>query len=178
MSKIYIMDTNILCTYLGIKGKQTLGNGDIWNKESIEEMISEIEKNNHTIALPLPMVIEAGNNIGHAKDRIGFLKLKELLEKTFDETAPWHSFNEQKIFWEEGKLKEILEKWGDLIFHEIGLGDFMVLALKDYYRLSSEGRRYEVEIWSGDEALKNYEDIEIFKSEKIKSNRVERKSRN
>lgn len=59
MNKIYIMDTNILSCHLNVKS--TVGNGDIWDKEKIQEKIEEITKEKNTIVVPLPVMIELGN---------------------------------------------------------------------------------------------------------------------
>lgn len=163
MNKLHIIDTNILCCYLQIPGKETVGSSDIWNLEKIEEKINKISENNEGIVVPLPIMIELGNHIGHEQCRDSYLRFKELIRKTIDFQAPFHAFNEQRIFWEGKALLDIVEQWGGHFYSsDAGLADILILALASYFKTNLSGRRYEVEIWSADGGLNSLSGIEFF----------------
>jgi hypothetical protein len=85
-----------------------IGNGDEWNKEKIEQKLNLLDKYGETVAIPLPMIIETSNIIGHDKDMNAGIKLIDLLNKSFNGNKPFREFNEQKLFWEDDKIKEAL----------------------------------------------------------------------
>lgn len=182
MSKLYIMDTNILCCYLKIPGKEVVGNGKQWNFETIMKKINEIEKDKGSIVIPLPVMIELGNHIGHEKDYERHGALEELIEKTIENTAPFHSFNQQRSIWKDENLKKIISEWKKYLFQDssrdesidkkkgLGLGDIFVLALASYFKTDQSGHRYDVEIWSADNGIISlqdtvfFSDIEVFET--------------
>lgn len=160
MAKVNIIDTNFLLCYLEVPGKKTIANGFDWDSESIAEMIKECQKNCETIVIPLPMMIEAGNIIGHEKAKKSCEGLIEMINNTFESEAPWHSFHEQKCFWESETLSLALSKWKEQINAKIGLGDFLLLLLKDYYL--NKMRHSEVTIWTGDVAVEAFDNFPIM----------------
>lgn len=174
MSKLYIMDTNILCCYLKIPGKEVVGSGKQWDFEKINEKISEIEKGKDSIVIPLPVMIELGNHIGHEKNYEKHGALEDLIEKTIENTAPFHSFNQQKNIWKDENLKKIISEWKKYLFQDssrdessdkkkgLGLGDIFVLALASYFKTDQSGHRYNVEIWSADNGIISLKDTIFF----------------
>ncbi len=96
------------------------------------------------------------------------IKLIDLLNKSFNGNKPFREFNEQKLFWEDDKIKEALNNWKDYIYNELGLGDFLVLLLKEFY---IQKMKFEVEILTGDKALKSFGGTTVFKFEESKGNR-------
>ncbi|MGL5934943.1 MAG: hypothetical protein ACRCZI_04895 [Cetobacterium sp.] len=177
MNKLHIVDTNILCCYLQIPGKETVGSSKEWTLEKIEQKIEQIHKNAEGIVIPLPMMIELGNHIGHGQYRSSYSRLKELIKKTIDFKAPFHAFNEQQVFWQGNGLLNIVERWEEHFYtSNAGLGDILVLALASYFKTNLSGRRYEVEIWSADNGLNLLDGIDFF-SEKVEPVNKEEKIR-
>lgn len=176
MNKIYIMDTNILSFMLGIKKSPNsqLTIGDVYKK------IEKISNNKETIAVPLPVIVETGNQLSNkltGDKRIEVCKkFIDIIEYKFDGKSPWHSFEEQKIFWEEETLKKILRNWEKYIVHGINFGDFLIIALYDYYK---EKYSCEVELWTEDKRMvEAYKDIGLEDMPKRREVSMKRKRRN
>lgn len=68
MKKTLIIDTNVLCVWLGIPGFERCGpDHDLWTQRRVEEIIqTEIERGS-TLILPLATMIETGLHIAQAK---------------------------------------------------------------------------------------------------------------
>lgn len=174
MIKLHIIDTNILCCYLKIPGKDTLKD---WDIKKIEEKIEDISIKEEGIVIPLPMMIEIGNHIGHLQHRESYLRLSELIKKTIDLEAPFHAFNEQKIFWEGKSILHIVEEWEKHLYTtKVGLGDILILALASYFKTNLSGRRYDVDIWSADNDVNLLREIDFF-SEKLEPKKETKKTR-
>lgn len=175
MNKIYIMDTNILSCHLNVKS--TVGNGDIWDKEKIQEKIEEITKEKNTIVVPLPVMIELGNQISNDKKYNACSELINIIEKNLDEKEPWHSFNEQKIFWDENKLKNIIRNWEVQAQSGINFGDFLIVGLAAHYALRYSGKE-NVELWTADnKALEAYKNFDLQTIDKRRENSKKRNLR-
>lgn len=168
--KVYIMDTNLLLCLVESNKHGTVGNGDKWTKESLLELINGIDKIGETIAIPLPMIIESSNIIGHDTDINAGHHLIDVLNKTFNGNKPFREFAEQRLFWEDRYIKEALNHWKNYISNELGLGDFLILLLRDFY-VYKEG--FEVEILSADNDLLSLEGSNIFNFESPKGSRRE-----
>lgn len=158
--KVYIMDTNLLLCLVDSQNHGKVGNGEKWTKESLLELLKGVDSLGETIAVPLPMIIEASNLIGHDKEMLAGENLIDVLNKTFNGNRPFREFKEQSLFWEDERIKEALNHWKDYIYNELGLGDFLVLLLKDYYE---DVKNFKVEIITGDNALKSLENNKLFK---------------
>lgn len=176
MNKIYIMDTNILSFMLGIKKSP---NSQLII-EDVYKKIEEISNNKETIAVPLPVIVETGNQLSNeltGDKRIEVCKkFIDIIEYKFDGKSPWHSFEEQKIFWEEETLKKILRNWEKYIVHGINFGDFLIIALYDYYK---EKYSCEVELWTEDKRMvEAYKDIGLEDMPKRREVSIKRKRRN
>jgi|GEM_PF-4609624 len=169
--KVYIMDTNLLLCLVDSKNHGTVGSGEKWTKESLLELLEGVDSLGETVAIPLPMIIEGSNLIGHDKEIVAGENLIEILNKTFNGNRPFREFKEQSLFWEDERIKEALNHWKDYIYNELGLGDFLVLLLKDYYE---DVKNFTVEIITGDNALKSLEKTKLFKFRTKGSNRIVR----
>ena len=142
--KIHLIDTNILDCLFEVKGKSS-GCG----KKEIERKIKNITKNGEYILLPLPMLIECGNHIGYAKDVKASEKLINYFQKSLNTESPWLDFDTQNKFWDKNKLKEAMKYWDKKFVKEgIGLGDFFLILVKNYYKAIHPD--WEIEIWSND----------------------------
>lgn len=67
MKKIMIIDTNIMCVWLKVPGKETAGKDNEWNYENVSAHIDEEIKKGTQLCLPMTSVIETGNHIAHIK---------------------------------------------------------------------------------------------------------------
>lgn len=68
MKKVLIIDTSILCVYLGVPGKETCGSeSNKWNKIKVDEILKKEEEAKTTFVLPLATIIETGNHIRYLK---------------------------------------------------------------------------------------------------------------
>ena len=70
--KVYIVDSNILLCLVESNKHSIIGNGDEWNKEKIEKKLNLLDKDGETVAIPLPMMIETSNIIGHDKKEVPY----------------------------------------------------------------------------------------------------------
>ena len=70
--KVLIIDTSIMCVWIGIPGKETCGpDTDRWDKELVEAFLVEEIKEGATLVFPLASMIETGNHIAQAKTLTG-----------------------------------------------------------------------------------------------------------
>jgi len=160
MSKVLIMDTSILCVWLQIPGKSTLGEGkDSWDYERVNQKIEAEIAANSILVLPLASIIETGNHIAQsAGDRYHLaLSFAELMRKTANNETPWAAFTVQSDLWSAEKLNDLAEKWPRLAANRLSLGDATIKDVAEYYA----GQRSIVEIFTGDEGLKAYEPIAV-----------------
>ncbi|MEA2060047.1 MAG: hypothetical protein U9P10_05940 [Thermodesulfobacteriota bacterium] len=67
MRKVLIMDTSILCVWLGVPGMATCGpDNDKWNKPGVDTKINAEIETQATLVLPFATLIETGNHIAQA----------------------------------------------------------------------------------------------------------------
>lgn len=159
MKKVLIIDTSILCVWLNVPGMAICGPDiDQWNKQRVEQKITNEQKNKSTFVLPLATIIETGNHISKAphsrKEQAD--KLADLMKKSADQQTPWAAFSEQNYLWSPEKLKELARTWPDLAESKLSLGDATMKEVADYY--SQMG--FRVEILTGDQGLKAYQPAE------------------
>jgi len=68
MRKVLIIDTSVLCVYLGIPKMESCGkNSNYWDRDKIRRKLEEEEENQTVFILPLAAVIETGNHITQIK---------------------------------------------------------------------------------------------------------------
>ncbi|HLP91217.1 MAG TPA: hypothetical protein VK184_21885 [Nostocaceae cyanobacterium] len=157
MKKVIIIDTSILCVYLGVPGKETSGSdNDKWDKIKVDAKFLEEEKNNTNFILPLATVIETGNHIAQgALKRYEIAKaFADILVKVADGVIPWAVFSTQvDELWSPEKLKKLALEWPNLAASKISIGDATIKSVAEYYAKTG----CEVEILTGDEGLKAYQ---------------------
>lgn len=153
--KMYLIDTNIWTAYLKVPGKTNIGSGEI-TFEDIKNGFQKIIDEKSDIVLLLPMMIEAGNHIGHCKDLSSCKKLIEITKMSFEAKSPYHSFKKQLELFNSEVLGEILEFWKDsnILYSGMGFGDYMLIMYYYYYKL--EYPTYEVQVWTAEESINNY----------------------
>lgn len=156
MRKVLIIDTSILCVFLGVPGKDTCGSDkNKWDKKRVDELLQKEEKESTTFVLPLAVIIETGNHIAHASSkRYEMAKaLAEIMEKVADATTPWAAFTHQSGLWEAEGLKKLAAEWSNLAAQKISIGDATIKTVAEYYAKIG----WRVEILTGDAGLKAYE---------------------
>jgi len=156
MRKVLIIDTSILCVYLGVPGKDTCGSDkNKWDKKRIDELLQKEEKESSTFVLPVAAIIETGNHIAQSSSKRYEMAqaLAEIMKKAADEKTPWAAFTHQSELWEAEGLKKLAEEWPKLAVQKISIGDTTIKSVAEYY--GKIGCR--VEILTGDEGLKSYE---------------------
>ncbi|NEQ40990.1 MAG: hypothetical protein F6K40_34165 [Okeania sp. SIO3I5] len=156
MKKVLIIDTSILCVYLGVPGKETCGSEtNNWNKIQVDEKLKKEEKANTTFILPLAAIIETGNHIAQAPTK-GYEIAKELanmIKLTAYHQTPWAAFTTQSVFWDAKNLKQLADEFPNFASQGFALGDATIKQIADRYsRLGNQ-----VEILTGDESLKSYQ---------------------
>jgi hypothetical protein len=167
--KVQVMDTSILLVWLGVPGKETcLIQGKIWNQSYVESLIKQEEEKGTTLVLPLATLIEAGNHIAqikapHTHKRYPLAQaLADLLKKAVDEEPPWLGL-ERPVLCEDDELKKLATDWPRLAAQAntkkdkggLSMGDITIKRVAERYAKMG----YEVEILTGDEALKAYEPV-------------------
>ncbi|MCP4701342.1 MAG: hypothetical protein GY862_31480 [Gammaproteobacteria bacterium] len=157
MRKILVIDTSILCVWLGIPGKDTCGPvHDRWDKKRVKKIIREEEKFGTMFVLPLATLIETGNHIAQAADRRfeQAQKLTDYLVKAVDGKIPWAPFTNQSVLCDEAGLRKLAAEWPPLAAKKLTIGDATIKQVAEYYARIG---RYEVEIFTGDGGLKHYQ---------------------
>ena len=112
MKKVLIIDTSILCVYLGVPGKETCGSkGNKWNKIQVDEKLKKEEEAKTTFVLPLATIIETGNHIAQASTKRYEIaeKLANLMKLTADNQTPWAAFIEPSVLWNSENLKQLAD---------------------------------------------------------------------
>ena len=150
--KVLIIDTSILCVWLEVPTKKECKD---WDKELVDELIKEEIKQNSILVLPLATIIETGNHIAHSKGNIFELaeKLSKLMIEAADETSPWAAFTEQSHLWSAEGLKKLAEEFPNFAVQQLAIGDITIKIIAEFYNEMG----YMVEIATGDEQLKPYE---------------------
>ncbi|BAZ49089.1 hypothetical protein NIES4103_17000 [Nostoc sp. NIES-4103] len=159
MRKILIIDTSILCVYLGVPGKDTCGSdNDKWDKKRVQARFQEEEKQGATFILPLATIIETGNHIAQANSRRYEIAqaFADILVKVADKVIPWGVFETQMDeLWNAEQLKQLASEWPTLAAGKISIGDATIKTVAEYYAKTST--TFKIEIFTGDGGLKAYE---------------------
>ena len=157
MRKALIIDTSILCVWLGVRGKETCGSGsNQWDKARVDKLLENEKKDKSTVlVLPLATIVETGNHIAQASSkRYDTAQASaNLMKAAADETTPWAAFSDQSELWEAENLKKLADDWATLAAQKTSMGDATIKIVAEHY--AQKG--YQVKILTGDEGLKAYE---------------------
>lgn len=156
MRKVLIIDTCILCVFLGVPDMDDCGpDNDKWDYERVSKKIQTEISNSSLLVLPMATLIETGNHIAQANgERYDVAnKLSEIIIKVANEEEPWAAFTFQSKLWTEDNLIKLAEIWPKLAVQGISIGDATIKDVAEYYADSG----YSVEILTGDQGLKAYE---------------------
>lgn len=157
MRKVLVIDTDILCVWLGIPRKDDCGPiNDRWDQARVNEKIQLEEVDKTTFVLPLATLIETGNHIAQAShSRLEVAgKLAEIIRKSADDVDPWAAFDNQSVLWTPEHLRKLADEWPALANTGLAIGDATIKRLAEYY-----SEQFEVEILTGDQGLKAYEPL-------------------
>jgi hypothetical protein len=156
MSKVLVLDTSVLCVWLQISGKDTMGKAnDPWDFKRVNHKIEEEIAKRTVLVLPLASIIETGNHIAQCPgDRFTLAgKFADLIRKTANNETPWAAFTVQSDLWSAEKLNALADNWPILAASKLSLGDATIKDVAEYY--AEQG--LTVEIFTGDQGLKAYE---------------------
>lgn len=159
MRKVLIIDTCILCVYLGVPDMDDCGpDDDKWDYDRVAKKIKEEIDDNSTLVLPLAALIETGNHIAQSnRERFHVAnQLADIITKVANEEEPWAAFTFQSKLWNEKNLIRLAETWPILAAQGISIGDATIKDVANYYRESG----YNVEILTADQGLKAYEPLD------------------
>ena len=159
MKKVLVIDTSILCVWLGIPGFETCGpQDDRWDKKRVDSTINHETANKSLFVLPLATIIETGNHIAKAPHsrKVRAEALVNLLRMTADGRTPWAALSEQDRLWSRDSLLELSREWPMLAERKLSIGDAMIKNAANYYAAMG----CTVEIFTGDLDLKSFEPAE------------------
>ena len=94
--RVLIMDTCILCVWLGIPNMDDCGaDKNKWTIKRVQKKIDEEIKKGTKFVLPIATIIETGNHIAHAAgNKYPIVNaFADLIEQTIDEETPWIAFS-------------------------------------------------------------------------------------
>lgn len=169
--KVLIIDTSILCVWIGIPEKETCGpNHDKWDKERVEAFLEKEIGDGATLVLPLASIIETGNHIAQARTnrkRELAVLLADKMKMAAEEKTPWAAFTDQQDLWDSDGLRNLADEWPDLAVQGISLGDATIKSVADRYVRAG----FLVEILTGDAGLKSLEPIPLPKRSKRRERR-------
>lgn len=159
MKKVLIIDTSILCVWLQVPGMDVCGpDNDRWDRDKVQQKITEEMKKGSVFVLPIATIIETGNHISRAdhsrKERAE--ALSDILRKSADGASPWAAFSAQTELWKGDKLKNLATDWPNLATQGLSLGDVTIKDVAEYYAQMN----HRVEILTGDKGLKSYEPVQ------------------
>jgi hypothetical protein len=157
MMEFHIIDTSVLCVWLGVPRMETCGAGDTaWDQKKARASIDPeaAEALGILYVIPLAVIVETGNHIALAKGRPtekgkAVREFQQLLENLATETSPWAPFIDQTSLWTPQHLMALAEQWPILAERGIGIGDATILDVARAYSL-----RGKVEVYTGDAELK------------------------
>lgn len=156
--KVLIIDTSVLCIWLGVPGMETCGpNNDRWDAERVKRLIEEAEAQESIFILPLATITETGNHIAHTRHYAAARKLADLMVAAADAATPWAQLTRQVELWDTERIKQLAEDFPKLATQGIGIGDASIERLSHYYDnyyKSLDNLGYEVKIETCDAALK------------------------
>lgn len=153
--KVIIIDTSVLCVWLKVPGKTTTGKNNAIDYEYVSNYIQTEIKKGTQLVLPLTTLIETGNFVAHCKSNKepSVTQMVDIINDVADGTTPWIALESQKDLLKGDKLKDLAKDWQTTVITENqSIGDAAIVKVaQDLASL------YDVEIFTGDGGLKNYE---------------------
>ncbi|MCL2151846.1 MAG: hypothetical protein FWH57_02635 [Oscillospiraceae bacterium] len=159
MREILVIDTSILCVWLGVPGKESCGaSDDIWDKARVNRVLDKEEKQGTKFVLPLAVIIETGNHIAQSQNSWECARaLCDIVLKSIDSASPWIAFSQQDALWNPENLRRLANEWPKYAVSGLSFGDMTIKAIAELYAEA----RFKVRILTGDEGLKAFEPVAI-----------------
>lgn len=154
--KVLIIDTSILTIWLKVPGFETAGANNKWNFEKVEKKLKAEKDKGTCFILPIATIIETGNHISHIKSGDVYSlvnRFADLLVMVAENKTPWTLFTTQAELWSPEHLMELATQWRKTGVMKLALGDASIVKVAHYYQQI----QCDVEIFTGDELLKSYE---------------------
>lgn len=155
MAKVMIIDTNIMCVWLKVPGKDYAGKNNEWDYQKVSAHINDEVSRGTKLCLPMTSIIETGNHIAHVNgNKVPSADaLQNMIIKSANGDTPWLVLDQQNAIWQEEKLAEMVKNWNaEVKLKEHALGDAIIVEIAKYY-----ASNFEIEIFTGDALLKEYE---------------------
>ena len=156
MAKVLIIDTSIMCVWLKVPGKKTAGKNNEHTYDMVYRHIEDEKKKGTKLVLPIATIIETGNHIAHAegnKERSA-KELSNIILNAAEGISPWIAIDMQNTLWQTDNLSKLVEEWKNTVISEAqSIGDAAIVQIAQHFASSG----IEVEIFTGDGGLKNYE---------------------
>lgn len=155
--KVLIVDTSIVCVWLQVPGMESAGKDGQYTYENVSKHIENEVNDGAMLVLPMTSIIETGNFIARLERKRKELgdRLADVIIAAADGSRPWAAFTQQNDLWSSEGLKELAAKWRETVVSERqSIGDASIVDVAKYY--ASVGN-FEVEIFTGDGGLKNWE---------------------
>lgn len=155
MAKILIIDTSIMCVWLRVPGMETTGKNNEYTYDIVAQHIEEERGKGTKLVLPVATIIETGNHIAHANGNKeqSIKELSSMIISSAKGETPWIAIDMQHTLWNVDNLSVLVEKWKKTVISEKqSIGDAAIVQIAQQFAPTCE-----VEIFTGDGGLKNYE---------------------
>ena len=155
MAKILIIDTSIMCVWLKVPGMETTGKNNEYTYDIVAQHIEEERAKGTKLLLPIATIIETGNHIAHANGNKeqSIKELSSMIISSAKGEMPWIAIDMQHSLWNVDNLSVLVEEWKKTVLTENqSIGDAAIVQIAQQFAPTCE-----VEIFTGDGGLKNYE---------------------
>lgn len=156
MAKVLIIDTSIMCVWLKVPGMETAGKNNEHTYDIVAKRIEEEKELGTKLVLPIATIIETGNHIAHSKGNKfdSANGLSDTIVAASKGESPWVAIDMQNSLWQVESLSKLVEEWKKTVISESqSIGDAAIVQIAQQF--ASAG--FDVEIYTGDGGLKNYE---------------------
>ncbi len=148
--EVVLLDTSILTNVLRVPGCDQ-------DREAVKKALEELIKAEATLLLPLVVVFETGNHIGHVRDGRERRKTAErfvsTVRRTIDGQAPWTPLRMIDL----AEMASWLDGFPDAAVRGQGPGDHSIV--QEWHLARDRFKQHRVRIWSTDAALQGYDRI-------------------
>lgn len=148
--EVVLLDTSILTNVLRVPGCDQ-------HSAEVTKELEDLIKANATLLLPLVVVFETGNHIGHVRDgrerRQAADRFVSTMRATITGEAPWTPFRMIAL----AEMASWLDGFPDAAMRGQGMGDHSIV--QEWSRTCELNPVHRVRIWSTDDHLKGYDRI-------------------
>ena len=155
MTKILIVDTSIMCVWLKVPGKEVAGKSNEYTYDIVAQHIEDERQKGTKLVLPIATIIETGNHIAHSNGNREYSidTFSSMIVSAAKGETPWIAIDMQHALWNADNLAVLVEEWKKTVVTENqSIGDAAIVQIAQQFAPTCE-----VEIFTGDGGLKNYE---------------------